>query len=215
MPDMNHLDYLDAVAAADLALIRHKEKTYQGSWKKRGGAGAFFVLARKWDRLENILAGRDYDIFDAISEDYSGADGSVLAEIRDLRCYLTLVEAHMRGVQVQAQRTKAGGAAEPIPPPGTPEDGGHHARYEPLTPTLRDGPNTQPPWQALNVDGWYLVDREFYSEGATEHLPRLFLAINHSEWDDLPVWYKGLYAQPKDDLNYRLKPEYHTHWGRG
>ena len=50
------------------------------------------MLARKWDRIENILSNK-WDIFAAIRKDPSGKDGSMLAEIRDLRRYLMLVEA--------------------------------------------------------------------------------------------------------------------------
>lgn len=98
MSDMRHLQHLDAIASQDIAEIRRKEETYQGSWKKRGGAGAYHMLARKWDRLENMTmeyAGQD--IFEAIEADgvEAGADGTALAEVRDLRRYLLLVEAEM------------------------------------------------------------------------------------------------------------------------
>lgn len=111
MTDQNHMNYLEAVAAEDVAHLREKERTYGGSWKKRGGVGAFMMLARKWDRLEGMLSlknavGLDtilfggYDIFGSIEVDASGKDGTALAEIRDLRRYLLLVEAEMvaRGI---------------------------------------------------------------------------------------------------------------------
>lgn len=110
--DMRHMNHLLAVAVSDVSHLREKEKTYQGSWKKRGGIGAFMMLARKWDRLEGIIArglivsqsriGKPnvevgaYDVFGFIeSQPGSGEDGTVLAEIRDLRRYLMLVEAEM------------------------------------------------------------------------------------------------------------------------
>ncbi len=101
--DMGHMDHLEAVAAADVAFVRMREKTYRGSWKRRGGVGAFMMLARKWDRLEEMLGFKDgtqYNIFAAIEAKPSGGDGSTLAEVRDLRRYLLLVEAEMvsRGV---------------------------------------------------------------------------------------------------------------------
>lgn len=106
--DQNPPDYMDTleqVTIEDCASLREKERTYRGSWKKRGGVGAFMMLARKWDRLEGMLANPDerapsYDVFEAIRQDYSGADGTALAEVRDLRRYLLLVEAEMlaRGV---------------------------------------------------------------------------------------------------------------------
>ncbi len=103
--------------ANDLRVLTAKENTYQGSWKKRGGIGAFMMTARKWDRLDNLLSIVPvWDIFAHINNDATGADGTVLAEIRDLRQYLILIEAEMyaRGC---------------IPVgPGTPEDGGHHEK---------------------------------------------------------------------------------------
>jgi len=98
---LKHLEFLESVAGEDVEHIKEKEKTYQGSWKKRGGCGAFLMAARKWDRLEVMLSGGyNWDIFAAIAADPSGVDGCALAEIRDLRRYLLLIEAEMvsRGV---------------------------------------------------------------------------------------------------------------------
>lgn len=74
------------------------------------------------------------DIFTAIATDPSGDDGSVLAEVRDLRRYLLLVEAEMmaRGiVQLPPTKWREVGVATNMEVethrPGTPEDGGHHA----------------------------------------------------------------------------------------
>lgn len=99
----DHMEFLGAVASEDVAHLREKERTYGGSWKKRGGVGAFMMLARKWDRIENLLGYKDgtqYNIFAAIEANPHGGDSTVLAEIRDLRRYLLLVEAEMvaRGV---------------------------------------------------------------------------------------------------------------------
>lgn len=98
--DMEHMKYLRPVAEADVAEIERKESTYRGSWKRRGGIGAFMMIARKWDRLESMLQAAPqhhsrYDIFCAIADDPDGKDGSALAEVRDLRRYLLLVEAEM------------------------------------------------------------------------------------------------------------------------
>jgi hypothetical protein len=116
--NMDHMLHIGAIAASDLATLHEKEATYQGSWKRRGGVGAFMMLARKWDRLESMLNGnRDpiegphvvsiYDLFGQIEYDVKflglqGSDGSALAEVRDLRRYLLLIEAEMvaRGVVV-------------------------------------------------------------------------------------------------------------------
>lgn len=76
------------IAENDVEVLVDKGKSYGDSWKKRGGVGAFMMLARKWDRIENIASQYDYNIFAA------GADnaGGVLDDIADLRRYLLLVE---------------------------------------------------------------------------------------------------------------------------
>lgn len=94
--EYSYLDELDAIAKTDVEELRRKEKTYQGSWKKRGGTGAFMMLARKWDRIENISEQDRYDIFSIIDhEGLDGKDGELIAEVRDLRRYLMLVEAYL------------------------------------------------------------------------------------------------------------------------
>lgn len=111
MTDMLHMNYLEAVAASDVSHVRHKELTYMGSWKRRGGVGAFMMMARKWDRLEGMLGledGTQYNIFAAIEAKPGGEDGTALAEIRDLRRYLLLVESEMMSRSaIEAARKKA------------------------------------------------------------------------------------------------------------
>lgn len=94
---VDHMPFIETVVAADVKTLQEKERTYKGSWKRRGGVGAAMMVLRKFDRLESMLQSEDinYDIFAAIEGDPSGADGSPLAEIRDARCYLTLIEAEM------------------------------------------------------------------------------------------------------------------------
>lgn len=107
----HHHPYLQRVADEDVRYVLQKDASYGASWKKRGGVGAFMMLARKWDRLDNMLDGEawKYDVFRAIQAQAEvesaegkpqGSDGTVLAEVRDLRRYLLLVEAEMmaRGV---------------------------------------------------------------------------------------------------------------------
>lgn len=80
------------VAEADVNGLTEAAIHYGESWYKRDGAGAFFMLARKWDRLENRLASlKNYSILDAIKGDQR-AEG-IIDDIRDLRRYLILVEA--------------------------------------------------------------------------------------------------------------------------
>lgn len=89
----SHIDKLPKVAANDVQKLKEAEANYGGSWKKRGGVGAFMMLARKWDRLENIMPKYGYDIFAAVTED-PRVEGT-LDDIRDLRRYLMLVEAEL------------------------------------------------------------------------------------------------------------------------
>lgn len=99
--EFDHISQLGAVQAADKANVVSKDRSYGASWKKRGGIGAFMMAARKWDRIEVMMQQRGYDIFAGIAEaagDRQGIDGTVLAEIRDLRRYLTLIEAQMVAV---------------------------------------------------------------------------------------------------------------------
>lgn len=91
-----HLDFLPIVAGSDLQFINKKDRQYGASWKKRGGVSAFMMLSRKWDRIEEFMGSSGYDIFKYIaleSGHQQGTDGTMLAEVRDLRRYLMLVEA--------------------------------------------------------------------------------------------------------------------------
>jgi len=75
--------------------LHEAEKSYGNSWKQRGGVGAFMMLARKWDRIENQTQREKYDIFQTIRID--NREEGVIDDIRDLRRYLLLVEAEMLG----------------------------------------------------------------------------------------------------------------------
>ncbi len=124
-PDLRHLDFLERVAGLDVNQVEEKDRSYGGSWKRRGGVGVFMMLARKWDRLENMMANPQalvagpkhptkeqgehecflwdkYDIIGAIESQITrgqvpgdAPDGTVLAEVRDLRRYLLLLEAEL------------------------------------------------------------------------------------------------------------------------
>lgn len=97
------------IAEHDVATLVQKDAEYGSSWKKRGGVGAFMMLARKWDRLETQVTRSSldskYDIFDAIEQearDHIDSNNnptmlteSTLETIRDLRRYLLLVESEI------------------------------------------------------------------------------------------------------------------------
>ena len=82
------------LAIKDTEQLHISEQSYGDSWRKRGGIGAFMMLARKWDRIEKQVYDYTYDIFLAREED-KRPEG-LMDDIKDLRRYLLLVEAHMR-----------------------------------------------------------------------------------------------------------------------
>jgi len=84
---------LQTIADGDVVALEEAEKSYGDSWRKRGGVGAFMMLARKWDRIENQVKAQQYDVFHAIEADRR-SDG-IMDDIQDLRRYLMLVEEHM------------------------------------------------------------------------------------------------------------------------
>ena len=53
------------IVEQDVEELVEAEKSYGNSWRKRGGVGAFMMLARKWDRIENQVKGTNFDIFSA------------------------------------------------------------------------------------------------------------------------------------------------------
>lgn len=83
------------IALNDVDVLKEKGAAYGDSWKKRGGIGAFMMLARKWDRIENQAAAVGYDIFAA---GIIGGEEGIMDDIADLRCYLLLVESEIRGM---------------------------------------------------------------------------------------------------------------------
>lgn len=103
------LDILETIGLEDAAGLKKAAESYGNSWKSRGGVGAFMMLARKWDRLENQVrrkpvlsrdvndkpvCGNAYDIFQHIAVDQRSE--GIIDDVRDLRRYLMLVEAEMR-----------------------------------------------------------------------------------------------------------------------
>jgi hypothetical protein len=88
------LHQLHAIGVEDAEGLKVAAQSYGHSWKSRGGVGAFMMLARKWDRLENRLRKCLWDIFRAIATDDRGE--GVIDDVRDLRRYLMLVEGEMR-----------------------------------------------------------------------------------------------------------------------
>jgi hypothetical protein len=77
-----------------------RDAEYGSSWKRRGGIGAFMMLARKFDRIEVQAKKHNYDLFAAITADRRPE--GIINDIQDLRHYLFLVEAEMqsRGIDL-------------------------------------------------------------------------------------------------------------------
>jgi hypothetical protein len=217
MHDMKHMRFLTKVTEADIACIIEKEKTYKGSWKRRGGIGAAMMTLRKIDRLEELLNEYDYDIFRAIEALPAGPDGSTLAEVRDLRRYLILIEAEMLARQYECEEQPE------LFVPGTPEDGGHHARQEER---LEDGleildiPQRQIDRYIpiLNKDitapCLYIVNRWKVPKSDWEHLPQLNLELNNKEWEEIQPVYKSLYDWQDAQSKWLLKSAYQNHWAK-
>ena len=87
---MTKWENMKNIAQEDLGTLKRAEEAYGDSWKRRGGIGAFMMLARKFDRIENQTSQHNWDIFEA-GDVYAGEEG-LLDDIRDLRRYLILVE---------------------------------------------------------------------------------------------------------------------------
>lgn len=115
MKQKTYIDHLAEVAERDVAALKRAQESYGDSWKKRGGVGAFMMLARKIDRLEKQVsqtrANKDaviapaYDIFQHAIAD-PRAEG-VIDDIRDLRRYLMLVEAELIAMGAECAQTKS------------------------------------------------------------------------------------------------------------
>jgi hypothetical protein len=84
-------DHLRDICLSDADNLEKKAEEYGDSWRQRGGVGAFMMLARKWDRIENTVKEYNWDIFEALAKDPNGIAG-VFDDIGDLRRYLLLVE---------------------------------------------------------------------------------------------------------------------------
>lgn len=106
---MDYVELLDDISKEDVAALQEARVHYGDSWKRRGGVGAFMMLARKWDRLERYLThlpdpAMTYDIFAGLQRD-NRTEG-VIDDIRDLRRYLMLVEAEARANGITCAQPK-------------------------------------------------------------------------------------------------------------
>lgn len=112
--------HIQELANDDVTTLRTKGLTYGSSWRNRGGVGAFMMLARKWDRIENIVKADGYDVFTSVSAN----KGDILDDIRDLRRYLLLVESYITQSTCSVGAAQArGGTSEAGLSPGRAHDG--------------------------------------------------------------------------------------------
>lgn len=100
-----YINHLPTIAQEDVDGLLKAQESYGDSWRKRGGIGAFMMLARKWDRLELQVSKQGYDVFAAAKADQRPE--GIIDDIRDLRRYLMLVEAELRAQGVGASGCEA------------------------------------------------------------------------------------------------------------
>ena len=81
---------LRQITNGDVEGLLKAEQSYGDSWKKRGGVGAFMMLARKWDRIENQVKKHGWNVFLAMERDRRPE--GIADDIKDLRRYLLLIE---------------------------------------------------------------------------------------------------------------------------
>ena len=93
MQEGSDFNLIQNLANNDVAKLKHAQESYGDSWRSRGGVGAFMMLARKWDRIENQVSKDGYDVFKTIYDDPSNS--GILDDIRDLLRYLLLVEGYV------------------------------------------------------------------------------------------------------------------------
>lgn len=82
---------MEMICTKIIQTLVRKDDSYDSSWKKRGGVGAFMMLARKMDRIEAACGRNHWDIFAAIMKD----PDKLIDDIDDLIGYLLLVREYM------------------------------------------------------------------------------------------------------------------------
>lgn len=90
---ISNWENIKGIAQKDLEALSRAQSSYGDSWRRRGGIGAFMMLARKFDRIEHQSEKHGWNVFEA-GEVYKGEAG-LLDDIRDLRRYLLLVEDYI------------------------------------------------------------------------------------------------------------------------
>lgn len=141
------------IAMADVVALYEKGKDYGDSWKKRGGVGAFMMLARKWDRLEGqVQKEPKWDVFEHGVND-TRTEG-ILDDLSDLRRYLLLVEAEIRNRRAVRRSLASPTLAYPGPYVGPHPDIAQHKAGVPYVPdtTGQTNPFGFDPYQDCRPD---------------------------------------------------------------
>lgn len=89
-----------AILSAVAKSVTAKNREYNESWFKRGGVGAYMMLARKIDRMENYVQPHGFDILKALAAD-TRPEG-IIDDIQDLIGYLGLVLEKHQSMSAQA-----------------------------------------------------------------------------------------------------------------
>ena len=79
--------------------LETSQQAYGDSWIARGLTGAYFVMIRKADRIENQMRAAGYDLPKALKM-FPGKDG-IMDDFRDLRRYLLLIEAEVISLEAE------------------------------------------------------------------------------------------------------------------
>lgn len=100
--DVRYRDIIQHVSRDDVSRLLAKDREYGASWKRRGGVGAYMMMIRKIDRVMAIIPEPDghpkhgFDVFAMLVDESVGGSEQLLDTMRDLRGYLTLIEAEHR-----------------------------------------------------------------------------------------------------------------------
>jgi hypothetical protein len=100
--DVRYRHHIQFVSGDDVAHLLKKDEEYGASWKRRGGVGAYMMMIRKIDRIVALIPEPDghpthgFDVFAMLADESVGGSEQLLDTMRDLRGYLTLIEAEHR-----------------------------------------------------------------------------------------------------------------------
>lgn len=100
--------------------------------------------------------------------------------------------------------------------PGTPEDGGHHAKMaDRCEDGLREKPLDYPTLGFETPNGcYYITDRFRLPEKQWDHLPRLRTELTHKEHEETLAEYQPLYRWNESASKYEMHPGYVRDWGK-